>query len=161
MQKSIVTLQEQKLAGLSARTDNNNEMTAGAKIAPLVNRYFQENLSGKILNRKRPGTTICTYSEYESDYKGKYTYFIGEEIGNFEKLPEGFKVTKIPGQRYVKFTTDPGKRADISIETWQKIWNMSSEELGGERSYLTDFEVYDERAVDPKNSIIDIYIGIK
>ena len=42
-----------------------------------------------------------------------------------------------------------------------KIWKMTSKDFGGERSYLTDFEVYDERAVDLTNTIVDIYIGLK
>lgn len=35
------------------------------------------------------------------------------------------------------------------------------EQLGGERSYIADFEVYDERASDHLNVVLDIYIGIK
>ncbi len=38
---------------------------------------------------------------------------------------------------------------------------MTAEELGGERNYITDFEIYDERANDPQNTVLDIYIGIK
>lgn len=36
---------------------------------------------------------------------------------------------------------------------------MSSESLGGARSYRADFEIYDERSIDYKNTIVDIYIG--
>jgi predicted transcriptional regulator YdeE len=49
----------------------------------------------------------------------------------------------------------------VDIEAWQKIWAMSDDELGGARSYTTDFEVYDERARDPQNTVLDIYIGIE
>ena len=31
----------------------------------------------------------------------------------------------------------------------------------GKRTYLSDFEVYDQRAADPNKAIVDIYIGIK
>ena len=31
--------------------------------------------------------------------------------------------------------------------------------LSGKRKYIADFEVYDERASDPNNTVIDIYIG--
>jgi predicted transcriptional regulator YdeE len=35
------------------------------------------------------------------------------------------------------------------------------QELGGDRRYATDFEIYDQRAQDPNNTILDIYIGLK
>ena len=38
---------------------------------------------------------------------------------------------------------------------------MSSNDFGGERTYVADFEIYDQRAVDPANTSLDIYIGIK
>ena len=38
---------------------------------------------------------------------------------------------------------------------------MSSSEIGGDRGYITDFEVYDERARDHQNVTLDIYIGLK
>ena len=38
---------------------------------------------------------------------------------------------------------------------------MTSDDLGGERRYSTDFEVYDERAANPQNAVLDIYVGIK
>jgi predicted transcriptional regulator YdeE len=34
-------------------------------------------------------------------------------------------------------------------------------ELDSNRSYLSDFEVYDSRAADPSNAILDIYVGVK
>ncbi|HXM23809.1 MAG TPA: hypothetical protein VN948_21300 [Terriglobales bacterium] len=33
--------------------------------------------------------------------------------------------------------------------------------LGGKRAYKTDFEVYDQRARNPQDSQIDIYVGVK
>jgi predicted transcriptional regulator YdeE len=37
---------------------------------------------------------------------------------------------------------------------------MSPEELGGTRSFHTDFEIYDQRAADPENAQIDVYVGL-
>jgi len=34
-------------------------------------------------------------------------------------------------------------------------------QLGGKRAYTTDFEVYDQRARNPQDSQIDIYVGVK
>ncbi len=49
---------------------------------------------------------------------------------------------------------------EICIKSWQKIWTMTSGDLGGERAYIADFEVYDKRARDPQSVLFDIYIGI-
>jgi predicted transcriptional regulator YdeE len=50
---------------------------------------------------------------------------------------------------------------DVVIAAWQAIWAMNDSELGGKRRYVADFEIYDDRASDPNNTIVDIYIGIK
>lgn len=153
---------EIRLIGLTARTNNKAECdSATAKIGPCVQQYFQQQTADKIPHRKNPGTTISAYSDYESDYTGNYTYYIGEEVTSMDTLPEGVSTLLIPAQRYVKFTTEPGPMPHVAIEAWQKIWSMSPEELGGIRSYITDFEVYDERAQDPQQTVLDIYIGIE
>jgi predicted transcriptional regulator YdeE len=38
---------------------------------------------------------------------------------------------------------------------------MSPKELGGTRAFQTDFEIYDQRAADPENAQIDVYIGLR
>ena len=48
---------------------------------------------------------------------------------------------------------------DVVISAWQKIWAMDGNDFGGKRKYIADFEVYDERASNPNNTVIDIYIG--
>lgn len=49
---------------------------------------------------------------------------------------------------------------EVIINAWQQIWKMSVNDFGGERAYIADFEVYDQRASDPANTCLDIYIGI-
>ena len=44
---------------------------------------------------------------------------------------------------------------------WARIWKMPPAELGGRRAFVTDYEIYDERAADPANSQVDVYVGIK
>lgn len=50
---------------------------------------------------------------------------------------------------------------DVIVNAWKEIWKMPSKQLGGHRSYKTDFEIYDERASDHQNIILDLYIGIE
>lgn len=72
-----------------------------------------------------------------------------------------FKTLVIPQGSYQRFTTEKGQMPNVVISAWQAIWKMNQEALGGERNYVADFEVYDERATDPANTMIDIYIGHK
>ncbi|MBX9577171.1 MAG: GyrI-like domain-containing protein [Chthoniobacterales bacterium] len=162
MQKTEVSLPELKLLGLSCRTSLNHEMSpSSAKIPGMLQKYFGSQSPEKIPHRLKPGVTYCVYTNYESDYTGEYDYFVGEVVNSFEKTPEGFSQLTIPSQHYVKITAGPGKMPEICIQAWQEeVWAASPEMLGGKRNYLADFEVYDERATDPQNTILDIYVGI-
>lgn len=161
MKKIIITLPEIKLVGVMVKTNNQLEADPStAKIGLMSYQYFNESLANKISNRKKIGTTYCVYTDYESDFTGHYNCLIGEEVEYFDSVAENFKKIIIPEQRYIKFTTDPGTIPMVSINCWQKIWQMDTVTLGGKRNYKADFDIYDERSYDPQNAIIDIYVGI-
>ena len=161
MQKTIELLPSIQLVGITARTNNAAEMDpATGKIAPTLQRYFQNNLAEKIKARKKPGTTYCVYTDYESDCNGDYTYCVGEAVNNLNEVDPHLETKLIPAQRTLKFTTDPGPMPAVCIELWQRIWTMTDADLGCTRAYIADFEVYDERSHDPQNTVLDIYIGV-
>jgi predicted transcriptional regulator YdeE len=158
MEKIITNLEAFKLVGITTRTNNQSEMDPrSAKISDTIKKFIPENIS----DRKNSGTTFCVYTNYENDFTGDYTYFIGVEVHSFNHVSQALETLVIPAQKYVKFTSQPGVMPDICIKMWQDIWKMSAYDLGGERAYISDFEVYDERTTDPKRAVIDIYIGIK
>lgn len=163
MQRETTVMSEIKLVGVCVRTSNEQEMDKiKGNIFPLIQKYFHQGLAEKISNRKRPGTTFCAYTDYETDCNGAYTYFIGEEVSSFNTpLSEGFQQLVIPKQQYAKFTTGPAPMPDVIVNAWKEIWGMSPKQLGGDRSYKTDFEIYDERAADHQNIVLDLYIGIQ
>lgn len=165
MKKTLSHLEEIKLVGIKVRTNNRNELdvqdcTSG-KIFPCVQQYFHQQLFEKIAHRKNPGRTFCVYTEYESDHTGDYTYFIGEEVNSLDSIPEGLSTLIIAPQTYVKFTTEPGPMPSVLRNAWQEILKMSEKDLGSPRRYHADFEIYDERAKDHNNLVLDIYIGVK
>ncbi|MDP1574640.1 MAG: GyrI-like domain-containing protein [Coxiellaceae bacterium] len=148
-------------AGLTVRTNNKNEMNPSTgKIGPLVQQYWNEQIAKRILNRANSGLTYTAYTDYESNEHGDYTFFVGEAV--LSDAPQSdFQILTIPAGKFQKFTTDAGKMPDNIIQTWQAIWAMDAKQLGGKRNYIADFEVYDDRALDPNNAIVDIYIGIQ
>lgn len=163
MQQVSIDREAIKLVGISVRTSYLQELDKmQGKIFPCVQQYFHQALFEKILHRINPGTTFCAYTDYESDYQGAYTYFIGEEVKAFDHpLPDGFSTLNIPRQRYAKFTTQPAPLPDVLVNAWKAIWEMTPAELGGQRGYQTDFEIYDERAADHQNIVLDVYVGVK
>lgn len=161
MQKKRVNKSEIKLIGITIKTNNRNESNpATAKISEIVERYWEQNIHMQIPNRKNPGVTFCAYTNYESDENGDYTYFVGEEVSSLKDVPAGLQPLVIPYSKYIMFTTAVGKMPQIVIDAWQQIWKMSPNDFGGQRTYIADFEIYDQRAIDPFNTSLDIYIGI-
>lgn len=162
MLKTQVTLPEKKLIGIQVRTNNKTEVDpVNGKIFPIVQTFFHQQLMEKIPNRTKPGTTLCCYTDYESDHTGDYTYFIGEEVDSLETVPEGFETLTIPAQTYAKFTTNPAPMPDVVRNAWFSIWTMTDSDFGGKRRFATDFEVYDERASDHSKIVMDLLIGIE
>lgn len=164
MLKTIVTHPGLNLVGITTRTNNAKIFEADPSTNPIavtVQKYFHNGLAEKINNRKNPGTTFCIYTQYESDVNGDYTYFIGEEVDSFEQVEGDFETLTIPSQQYAKFTNQrPAPMPGACINMWQNIWKMSPAELGGQRAYVADFEVYDERSRDHNNVTLDVYISI-
>lgn len=163
MEQTSLELPEIILVGISIRTSYEQELDKmNGNIFPCVRHYFHQRVFDQIPFRKKPGSTFCAYTDYESDHKGSYTYFIGEEVFSIDgKLPAGLQSMKVPKQRYVKFTNGPAAMPDVIVKAWEEIRRMPPEKLGGKKAYKTDFEIYDERAADHQNIILDIYVGVE
>ena len=162
MRKIITQQPELILVGITVRTNNTNEANPStAMISPTVQKYFHGALANTIQNRKTPRTTYCVYTDYESDASGEYTYFIGEAVTNISHVPDDLTQLIIPTQTYAKFTNGPAPMPEVCISAWYDIWNMTPSDLGGQRTYIADFELYDERAQDHQRVELDIYIGIQ
>ncbi len=162
MKKTVINKPGLKLVGLTVRTNNKTEMNpSSSKIASLAGQFWGQGMGGQIAARKNPGVTFSVYTDYESNEHGDYTYFIGEEVDSFENVPSSFQTLVIPAAKYQCFTTPEGKMPEVVINAWREIWQMTAKHFEGERTYQADFEVYDERASNPSQAVLDIYIGIK
>jgi predicted transcriptional regulator YdeE len=99
---------------------------------------------------------IALYTEYESDEHGEYTFVLGGKSG----LADGLVLKTVPAGRYAVFTSERGPVQKVVVETWLRIWSELPS-AKGLRSYIADFEVYDQRAADPANAVVDVYVGVK
>ncbi len=100
------------------------------------------------------------YSEYASDHNGEYTFMVGAPVRAEAAVPAGMVLKQIPASKYAVITTEKGPFPEVIPGAWLKIFELEDEGKLN-RTYRTDFELYDERALDPQNAQVDIYIGLK
>jgi predicted transcriptional regulator YdeE len=147
------------LIGITARTNNAKEMSGHGVIANQWQRVMSEKLIEKIPNRA-DSNIIAMYTDYDSDANGEYTFFIGAKVTSVDSIPNGMIAKQVPEARYAVFTSEKGPVWKVVPETWQKIWSTLASEMG-ERAFLADLEIYDERAADPQNAMVEVWVGIK
>jgi len=104
---------------------------------------------------------LAIYTDYESDANGEYTFIIGAKVTSACSTPEGMVAKQAPESRYAVFTSEKGPVWKVVPEVWQKIWSTSTQEMGGDRAFIADFEIYGERSADPQNGVVEVWVGIK
>jgi predicted transcriptional regulator YdeE/peroxiredoxin len=156
----IVQQPEFMLAGIAVRTSNAREMTGEAVIGKQWARLMQEDMLAKIRN-KADASIVAVYTDYASDKDGEYTYLLGARVTSESELPRGVTAKKIPGGKFAVFTTEKGPAPKVVPGTWIHINSLPKSDVGGDRVYRADYEIYDERAKDPQNLQADIYVGIR
>ena len=147
------------VVGIAIRTSNANEMSGKGVIPQQWDRFMNERLLGKIPN-KVDSNILAVYTDYENDANSAYTFMLGARVSSTDSVPPGMVAKKIPAARYAVFVSETGFVGKVVPETWTRIWAVPKAEPGGNRTYKADFEVYDQRAADPQNAQVDIYVGI-
>ncbi|MFB1003357.1 MAG: GyrI-like domain-containing protein [Bacteroidia bacterium] len=140
-----------KIIGLGIETTNGKSAEVLGK---LWEQFYSDNIPSKISNKK--GDEIYSiYTDYESDYTGKYTCVIGLKVDSLDKIPNGLIGREFKGGKHQKFVAN-GQMPNAVIETWQEIWKKDKEL---NRKYTADFEVYGKKSQNGENSEVDIYIA--
>jgi predicted transcriptional regulator YdeE len=160
MKPKVVHEQSFTVVGVAARTSNAKEMTAEGMIGKLWSRMTQEGLLAQIPN-KADGNIVAVYTDYASDHDGEYTYVLGAKVKNASKIPEGMVAKTVPAGKYAVFTSDRGPAYKVVPQAWKAINSLPKTETGGDRTYGADFELYDQRAQNSDDVVVDIYIGIR
>jgi predicted transcriptional regulator YdeE len=147
------------LIGIEARTTNAKEAGGNGVIPEQWRRFFSEGILQKIPDRI-DSNIYAVYSEYASDHNGEYSYLIGTKVKDDTTAPSGMVAKHVLAGQYAVFTSDKGPFPKVVPEAWQKIFGLEDEGKL-KRAYRTDFELYDQRAQDPQNGQLDIYVGLK
>jgi predicted transcriptional regulator YdeE len=148
------------VVGIDCRTNNAREASGQGCIGKQWARLFQEGILDKIPARVDRGI-VAVYTNYTSDKDGEYTYILGAKVVDDAQAPAGMVKQTVAKGRFAVFTSDRGDVQQVVPATWKRIWAVPKSDPGGDRLYQSDFEIYDQRAADPKNAQMDIYIRIR
>lgn len=144
-----------KLIGISVETTN-QDGKAMVDLMQLWQRFQSENLL-EVIPNSLSGDIYSVYTDYESDYTGKYTCFLGLAVSSLENIPNGMVGREFNAQTVTTFMAQ-GELPMAVADKWREIWD-ADKELN--RSYVYDYEVYSDRARNGELSEVDIYIGVK
>jgi predicted transcriptional regulator YdeE len=148
------TLKSFYVLGIAVRTSNENGQAA-KDIPALWNQFMSEGVMNKIPN-KLDNTVYSIYTEYEEDYTKPYTTVLGCKVSSLDNVPAGMKGIVIAEGDYIRCTAKGNMTEGAVYHEWTRIWNSDIP-----RSYTTDFEVYGEKAQNPADAEVDIFLAIK
>jgi len=144
-----------KIIGIATETTNQDGRSA-QEIGRLWERFYAENIMRRILDRAGD-EVYAIYTDYESDYTGKYTIIIGLKVNSLNHVPMGLVGREFEPIPFRQFTAK-GPMPGAVVEAWKEIWK-NDKELN--RSYQYDYEVYGAACQNGENSVVDIFVGIK
>ena len=148
-----MNIQKFNIIGVSIRTTNENEQS-GKDIPALWDQFISEGIAQKIPN-KINHSIYSIYTDYEKDHTKPYTTILGCAVESLDFIPDEMVGITIETGSYEKFIAKGNLNDGIVINEWIKIWNSDLN-----RSFTSDFEIYGEKAQNPENAEVDIFIAI-
>ncbi len=142
-----------KIIGLSVRTSNANGQSA-QDIGALWGKFMSEGISSKIPN-KIEDTVFSIYTNYEGDHTMPYDTVLGCKVDSLDEIPEGMIGQSFEGGEHVKFVAKGNLAQGAVYQTWGTIWGSELD-----RKYTADFEVYGEKAQNPADAEVDIFVAV-
>ncbi len=139
--------------GIAIRTTNQNQQAA-KDIPALWHKFMTERVADKIPH-KIDSAIYGIYTDYEDDHTKPYTTILGCKVENLDVIPEGMVGKIFEASIYRKYTAAGSLMQGIVYKKWEEIWNTDLN-----RTFTADFEVYDERAQNPENAVVDIFIAV-
>jgi predicted transcriptional regulator YdeE len=141
------------ITGLAVRTSNGNGQ-AMADIGALWNRFLSDNTLIKIPG-KLDDHIYSVYTDYEGDYTKPYTVILGCRTIASDNIPGGMVQRFFPEAKYHHKVIKGNILEGAVYKAWEEVWNSNLP-----RAYTADFEVYGEKAANPTDAEIDLYISI-
>ncbi|MFK8104492.1 MAG: GyrI-like domain-containing protein [Saprospiraceae bacterium] len=149
-----VTIPSFQLIGMTIRTTNANQQSA--KDIPALWEKFMMNQSVDKIPNKLSNDIYCVYTKYEGDHTLPYTTFLGCKVDQVAELPAEMESLVIEAGTYFPYTAEGNLMEGAVWKKWVEIW-----ETDLDRTFRSDFEVYSEKAQNPANAVVDIFVGVR
>ncbi|MFH6605092.1 GyrI-like domain-containing protein [Maribacter algicola] len=142
-----------KIIGISTRTTNENGESAKV-LGELWGTFYSERISAKIPN-KDSDEIYAMYTDYESDYTGKYTAIIGHKVKSLQVVPDGLIGREFKGGKYTKLVAK-GEMPEAIVNLWEKVWEEDQKLM---RRYTVDFEIYGAKSQNGTESEVEVFLA--
>lgn len=154
-------LDELIMVGITARTDDQKEMSGEGHIGRLWNRFFIENLSSKIDNKRNENLYGLYYDYKQSGEKLEYSILVGCIVNSKDDIPHGMESVTLPASDYACFSTAGGEMIEETKKLWGKIWSEWIPANPQERTYTGDFEEYDAAQLNSTKGKVKVYLATR
>lgn len=154
-------LDEIVMVGVTAKTDDQREISGEGHIGRLWHRFFQENLSAKITNKNSENLYGLYYDYKQSGERLEYSVLVGCIVNSKDEIPQGMEAITLPASNYARFSTAGGEMIEETRELWGKIWSEWIPANPDERSFTGDFEEYDAAQLSSTKGKVKVYLATK
>ena len=152
MQK--VTIKPFKVIGIAVNTTNKNGQSA-QDIGQLWGKFMSEGIAEKIPN-KIDASVFSIYTNYQGDHTKPYDTILGCKVSSLEEIPDGMIGQAFDGGTYGKFVSKGDLTKGVVFGTWAEINQRKLD-----RVFTADFELYGEKAQNPTDAEVEVYVGVK
>jgi predicted transcriptional regulator YdeE len=145
--------------GVSVHTTAQKEVGGNGEIPALWNRVMQDGTFERIPSHA-DDKILAVYTDYSGDQNSEYTYMVGMRVTSADKVPDGMVSVTVPAGKYAVIESDKGALPDIMPKVKKRIHAMTASELGGARTYKTDYDVF-PAGFDWQDTQVEGHVGIK
>ena len=149
-----ISIEPFMVIGIAVRTTNENGQSA-QDIGQLWGRFMSEQIVQTIPN-KISSDILSIYTNYEGDHTKPYDTILGCKVSSLETVPEDMVGRSFDGGTYHRYIAKGDITKGLIFKTWSEIWNAKIN-----RAFKADFEVYGEKAQEPTDAEVEIYVGIQ
>ena len=148
-----VKIEQFHVIGISVTTTNENNQ-AMTDIGQLWQKFMSEGIASKIPN-KLGSEILSIYTNYQGDHTKPYDTILACKVASLDDIPDGMVGQTFQGGDYAHFDCQGDLTQGVVYGAWVDIWQK-----GLDRRFTADFEVYGDKAQDPKNAEVDIFVAV-
>jgi predicted transcriptional regulator YdeE len=149
------------IVGIEARTNAAKETSSQGVIPQQWQKFFGDGVLQKVPNKADQNIYVA-YTDFANKRFGDYCVVIGARVTDKSHVPAGLVLKAIPAGNYAVFQSDKGPLGQVIPAAWQKIADAEDKgQLGRDRTYRVDYEVYDASSMDPRNMQAELHVGVK